>query len=52
MYSQETQKQLIDLSTRLLNHKPPIALSGAEEFEEIENLRQVIRYHEWRYYIL
>ena len=45
MYSKEEQKQLFDLSKKLLQdeHSAPDAISG---------LRKVIVYHEWRYYAL
>lgn len=52
MYSPKAQKDLIDLSSRLLKDKHRDTSSRSEDFEEIENLHEVIRYHEWRYYIL
>ncbi|MBA2423092.1 MAG: NAD-dependent DNA ligase LigA [Chitinophagales bacterium] len=52
MYSPKAQKDLIDLSSRLLKNKHRDTSSRSEDFEEIKNLHEAIRYHEWRYYIL
>ncbi|MFQ5445338.1 MAG: NAD-dependent DNA ligase LigA [Saprospiraceae bacterium] len=45
MYSKERQRTLFELSKKLLQEKKPAAAA-------IDDLRQVIVYHEWRYYVL
>jgi DNA ligase (NAD+) len=50
MYPTEQQRALYDLSKKLLS-APQADLFGENTVERIENLRQVIRYHEWRYYV-
>ncbi len=51
MYTPEAQRALYELSKSLL-HSPQGVLSEETAAERIENLRSVIRYHEWRYYVL
>ncbi len=46
MYSASEQKNLIEVSKKLLHEKK----SGKPE-EVIERLRDVIRFHDWRYYV-
>ena len=50
MYSKEAQRALYDLSKKLL-YTPQADLSIESATERIEDLRSVIRYHEWRYYV-
>ncbi len=50
MYSKEAQRVLYDLSKKLL-YTPQADLSIESATERIEDLRSVIRYHEWRYYV-
>ncbi|HWB64263.1 MAG TPA: NAD-dependent DNA ligase LigA [Chitinophagales bacterium] len=47
MYSKDQQQHLNQLTQRLL-HNP----DGFSEKEKAEALRQVINYHDWRYYVL
>ena len=58
MYSQEEQRNLFELSKSLLN--APFVGGGLGEAvdlfaeppaERVEDLRRVLRYHEWRYYV-
>lgn len=51
MYTAEAQRALYELSKVLL-YTPQGAPSDETAAERIENLRSVIRYHEWRYYAL
>ncbi|MFN0016437.1 MAG: NAD-dependent DNA ligase LigA [Saprospiraceae bacterium] len=50
MYTPEAQRTLFDLSKTLL-HTPQADLFSETVAERAENLRSVIRYHEWRYYV-
>ena len=50
MYSKEAQRALFDLSKKLL-YSPQADLFTASAAERTEDLRSVIRYHEWRYYV-
>ncbi|MEQ1745819.1 MAG: DNA ligase (NAD(+)) LigA, partial [Saprospiraceae bacterium] len=50
MYTPEAQRALFDLSKTLL-HTPQADLFSETAAERAENLRSVIRYHEWRYYV-
>lgn len=51
MYSEEKQKELIQLSKELL--QLDIKKISAKEAEDIvKKLREVINYHDWRYYVL
>ncbi|MGB3076010.1 MAG: NAD-dependent DNA ligase LigA, partial [Chitinophagales bacterium] len=52
MYSTEEQKQLIALSTQLLKEFPGKSLANKPDLNLIRGLHDVIRYHEWRYYVL
>ncbi len=50
MYDKNTQRRLFDLSKKLLQNEN---IPGREEGqEESLHLHEIIRYHEWRYYIL
>lgn len=54
MYSSSQQRELFDLSKHLLNEQQtPTAhtLFNAPNENTIQQLRQVLRYHEWRYYV-
>lgn len=52
MYSAEEQQKLIALTTELLK-RTSVAISDKEKDASfLHQLRQVIRYHEWRYYVL
>ncbi|GAB4491343.1 MAG: NAD-dependent DNA ligase LigA [Saprospiraceae bacterium] len=50
MYSSTEQRALYDLSKKLL-YTPQADLFGENVAQRAEDLRQVIRYHEWRYYV-
>lgn len=51
MYTQEDQRTLYELSKKLL-YTPQATLSEADEAERrLAGLGQVMRYHEWRYYV-
>ena len=50
MYSTAEQRDLYDLSKKLL-YTPQAGLPGADAETRVEDLRKVIRYHEWRYYV-
>ena len=50
MYSSEQQRALFDLTKKLLSDPSHSAFSSNQE--TIQALRQAIRYHEWRYYLL
>lgn len=57
VYSQTAQRDLYELSKKLLfspqadlfGAEPPSSVSGLAN--RLEDLRQVLRYHEWRYYV-
>lgn len=50
MYTPEAQRALFDLS-KILLYTPQADLFSEAAAERAENLRSVIRYHEWRYYV-
>jgi len=50
MYTPEAQRTLFDLSKSLL-YTPQADIASDAAAERAENLRSVIRYHEWRYYV-
>jgi DNA ligase (NAD+) len=50
MYSKEAQRALYDRSKKLL-YTPQADLFAESDAERAEDLRSVIRYHEWRYYV-
>ncbi|MBV6439776.1 MAG: DNA ligase (NAD(+)) LigA [Haliscomenobacteraceae bacterium CHB4] len=50
MYSTDDQRKLYDLSKKLL-YTPQADLFGEGVAERAEDLRRVIRYHDWRYYV-
>ncbi len=50
MYSATEQRTLYDLSKKLL-YSPQADLFGDNAAERADDLRQVLRYHEWRYYV-
>ncbi|MDX2134494.1 MAG: NAD-dependent DNA ligase LigA [Saprospiraceae bacterium] len=47
MFSPDQQRDLFDLSKRLLH-----STTNADPTERAYDLRRVIRYHEWRYYVM
>jgi DNA ligase (NAD+) len=60
MYATTEQRALYDLSKRLLytpqadlfaEDSPSMGGGGGEAAQRVAELRQVIRYHEWRYYV-
>lgn len=51
MYSKETQRSLYELSKRLLNTPAAATLFSENTAEKLAELRQILRYHEWRYYV-
>jgi DNA ligase (NAD+) len=50
MYSPNEQRALYELSKQLLEHRPADLFAATQE-QKINDLRKVIRYHEWRYYV-
>ena len=50
MYSQTAQRALYELSKKLL-FSPQATLFAEPPVERAEDLRNVLRYHEWRYYV-
>ncbi len=50
MYKKETQKALYDLSKAYLHDNSPQRQQPAQD--QLSDLRELITYHEWRYYIL
>lgn len=50
MYPPEQQRDLYDLSKKLL-YTPQADLFGEDVAGRADDLRRVIRYHEWRYYV-
>lgn len=50
MYSKDEQRHLYELSKELLQSPDPVDTATA--IDTVKNLRQVIVYHEWRYYAL
>ncbi len=51
MYSKDTQRKLYDLSKKLLNTPAATTLFSEHPAEILAQLHDVIRYHEWRYYV-
>jgi DNA ligase (NAD+) len=51
MYSSPQQKKFIDLTSELLKKVNTTGLPKSDELKAIEDLRSVIRYHDWRYYV-
>ncbi len=51
MFTPEAQRALYELSKRLL-YSPVGSPSEQDAVERMEQLRSVLRYHEWRYYVL
>lgn len=49
MYSPDTQRALVEMSKQLLDENEQSQRPVAEQLDE---LRQVLIYHEWRYYVL
>jgi len=52
MYSKQEQKELIDLSSSLLKEIKQDHRSIKDELRMIDDLRKVIHYHDWRYYVM
>lgn len=52
MYSQEKQKQLLHQTKDFLKSFSPENISEKEAKKKTEELQTIIRYHDWRYYIL
>ncbi|MBA3648693.1 MAG: NAD-dependent DNA ligase LigA [Chitinophagales bacterium] len=52
MYSSEEQKKLIDNSAKLLNVAKAVSSSSKNQSDVLQDLREIIRYHDWRYYVL
>ncbi|RUM48288.1 MAG: DNA ligase (NAD(+)) LigA [Hydrogenothermus sp.] len=52
MYSKEQEAKLIELSKDLLKVDVSQIKTEEEAKEIIEKLREVVRYHDWRYYVL
>ncbi len=50
MYATAEQRALYDLSKKLL-YSPQADLFGTQSEQRADDLRRVIRYHEWRYYV-
>jgi DNA ligase (NAD+) len=50
VYSQTAQRSLYELSKKLL-FSPQASLFVEPPAEMVEDLRRVLRYHEWRYYV-
>jgi len=50
MYTRDEQRIFFDLSKKYLNDDTP--LGGSHTPQEMDELRRLINYHEWRYYIL
>jgi DNA ligase (NAD+) len=51
MYSEETQKKLIEKTKELIKMVIKTLYSSKAEII-VEDLREVIRFHDWRYYVL
>src|SRR5688500_15588309 len=50
MYSKQQQQELIGLTQKLLKvNAPPAKEEDADTF--VEDLRRVINFHDWRYYV-
>ncbi|NPA12893.1 MAG: DNA ligase (NAD(+)) LigA [Aquificae bacterium] len=52
MYTPEKEKELIQLTKKLLKVKIEDIKDIQQAKEIVEQLREVIRYHDWRYYVL
>ncbi|WP_457644024.1 NAD-dependent DNA ligase LigA [Persephonella sp.] len=52
MYTQEREKELIQKTKELLKIKKEQIKTKEDAEAIIEDLREVIRYHDWRYYVL
>lgn len=52
IYSAEAQKELIAATTDMLKSAPAFLQATEPDMHFIHRLREAIRYHEWRYYIL
>jgi len=52
MYTTERERELIELTRELLKDLPKIREASLEEAEDyVEKLREVIRYHDYKYYV-
>ena len=51
MYLEQEQNNLIDLTAALLKEIKSDHLSNPDEMKLIEDLRTVIHYHDWKYYV-
>ena len=52
MYDQDQQRRLFNLSKDLLKTETGAGVSAGDAKEEVNQLRETIVYHEWRYYVL
>jgi len=52
MYTEEQQKELIQKTRELLKISKEDIKTKEDALKIIDDLREVIRYHDWRYYIL
>ncbi|WP_457642777.1 NAD-dependent DNA ligase LigA [Persephonella sp.] len=52
MYTPEKEKELIKITKQLLNVSPDQIKNEQEAERVISQLREVIKYHDWRYYVL
>lgn len=52
MYSADEQKQFIDISAEFIKIAKGDRKSKKQDIEIIETLKDLIRYHDWRYYVL
>jgi DNA ligase (NAD+) len=50
VYSKDEQRSLFELSKQLL-YSPQATLFAEPPAERVEDMRRVLRYHEWRYYV-
>ncbi|MCY7410076.1 MAG: NAD-dependent DNA ligase LigA, partial [Chitinophagales bacterium] len=51
MYLEQEQKNLIDLTAELLKEIKSDHLTNHDELKLIDDLRKIIRYHDWKYYV-
>ncbi|EDP76070.1 NAD-dependent DNA ligase LigA [Hydrogenivirga sp. 128-5-R1-1] len=52
MYTQERERELIELTRKLLSELERIRKAGKEEAQEyVQELREVINYHDYKYYV-
>ena len=49
MFSASLQRQLYELSKKLLS--PQATLFESDPAQRVEDLQQVLRFHEWKYYV-